>query len=155
MLVSALHKSTLKFVSSVNEVKVSNEEWIINPDLSAVEGVDKSLWVIEGNTVRQKNQDELNAILEEQKQNLINRIYDLYQECEIFNITPAGAIQLAEWCAYGRPKAMADRQWIIDLYDERDAKLDLVEAGDLSVDPHPSTPIKPFSFRELKEENDK
>jgi len=57
---------------------------------------------------------------------------------------------LAEWCGVGNVKALAVRQWIVDLYSERDTKIIMVEGGNLSVDPTPSTPTKPYSFREMK-----
>ena len=81
---------------------------------------------------------------------LINQIYSTYEKAETSNLTPAGAIQLAEWCGSGNVKALAVRQWLIDLYDERDSKLTLIEGGDLTVDTNPSQPNKPYSFREMK-----
>ena len=81
---------------------------------------------------------------------LINQIYITYEKAETSNLTPAGAIQLAEWCGAGNVKALVVRQWLVDLYDERDNKLTLIEGGDLTVDTNPSQPNKPYSFREMK-----
>jgi hypothetical protein len=150
MQVSALNKLTLQFIPAINIEKVSNSDWIINPDLSSVQGIDKSLWVIEGNTVRLENQSEKDAKKLIAQNALLEQIYKNYSDAEFLNLSPAGAVQLAQWCGEGNVKALANRTWVLAFYDERDAKLTLVEGGDLTVDPTPSTPYKPYSFREMK-----
>lgn len=154
MQVNALNKITFQYIEDISEGCVSNGNWLINPDMSSVSGSDKSLWIIEGITVRLKTQAETDAEaqaqLDVQKASLLHQIYHSYERCEIENLTPAGAIQLAEWCGEENIKALAVKQWIVDLYDERDAKLALVEAGDLTIDPTPSAPTKPYTFREMK-----
>jgi hypothetical protein len=76
-------------------------------------------------------------------------IYAAYEDAERANRTPAGAVQLAEWCAAGNPRALAVRAWLVAIYAERDAKLDQAEQGDLTVDPTPSAPWKPWTFRQI------
>ena len=80
---------------------------------------------------------------------LINTIYRNYELTETSNITPAGAIQLFEWCMGGNIKALAVKQWLKDLYSERDVKLSLLENGDINVDLKPSQPTKPYTFRQM------
>jgi hypothetical protein len=150
MQVSALNKLTRQFVPNININKVNNSEWIINPDLSTVDGVDKSEWVIEGNTVRLENQSEKDAKKLIAQTALLEQIYKNYRDAEFLNLSPAGIVQLAQWCGEGNVKALANRTWILAFYDERDAKLALVEGGDLTIDPNPSVPYKPYSFREIK-----
>ena len=86
------------------------------------------------------------------KEELEFEIYTKYEKAETNNLTPAGAIQLAEWCQMGLSKALAVRQWIVDLYNERDDKLTKIENGEYDVDLNPSQPEKPYSFREMKME---
>lgn len=86
------------------------------------------------------------------KEELEFEIYAKYEKAETNNLTPAGAIQLAEWCQMGLPKALAVRQWIVDLYGERDEKLTKIENSEFDIDLNPSQPDKPYSFREMKVE---
>ena len=51
-MANVLNRVTLEYRRSANTPQYSIDEWIINPDMSAVEGVDKSYWIVEGETVR-------------------------------------------------------------------------------------------------------
>ena len=93
---------------------------------------------------------QLTQVPQPTKEQITDQIYKNYEAAETSNLTPAGAIQLSEWCLAGNTKALAVRQWLVDLYAERDAKLDLVDAGDLTVNVNPTAPTKPYSFREMK-----
>lgn len=83
---------------------------------------------------------------------LKNEIYLTYDALERANITPAGAIRLAELVVQGNAKAIANRRFFERMYAERDLKLTQVEAGDLSVNPEPSEKWKPHSLREIQGE---
>jgi len=98
---------------------------------------------------RSKTEEELATDITQAKTALLNQIYQLYQHAETSNITPVGAIKLSEECALENPRALANRQWFVELYAERDTKLSLVEGGNLEVDPNPSSLQKPYTFREL------
>jgi len=80
---------------------------------------------------------------------LLEATYTAYADAERRNLTPAGSVQLAAWSAAGRQRALDVRAWVAALYAERDRKLAAVEAGDLTVDPTPSQPWKPWTFREI------
>jgi hypothetical protein len=74
-----------------------------------------------------------------------------YQTCEAANLTPSGAVQLQEWVVASHPKAIAIRDWVSALYAECYAKEDAIRRGE-TVDMQPSTPWKPYSFREAAAE---
>ena len=60
-MANVLNRFTLEYVTSVDTSNYSPEVWVINPDLSAVENIDKRQWVIEGNIVRHMNSEEINC----------------------------------------------------------------------------------------------
>jgi hypothetical protein len=45
---AVLNKTTMEYRTSVNTPSYSEDTWLINPDLSAVNGVEKKYWKIEG-----------------------------------------------------------------------------------------------------------
>lgn len=106
-------------------------------------------WV-DGDPV-EMSQEEKDALLaqefEKAKDTLYDQIIERYSEVEIENITPAGAVQMAEWCAMEVPMAIENKQWFENHYAERLQKLLQVDAGDLTVSPEPSSLWKPHSFR--------
>lgn len=96
--------------------------------------------------------DDGSRELVQEIERLKNEIYLAYDVLERANITPAGAIRLAELVAQGNAKAIANRRFFERMYAERDLKLAQVEAGDLSVSPEPSEKWKPHSLREIQSE---
>ena len=106
----------------------------------------------DGNPV-EMSQGEKDALLaqetEKAKNDLYNDIIRKYTEVELQNITPAGSVQMAEWCQMGIQMALANREWFQNHYAERLNKLLTVDAGDLSVDPEPTSLWKPYSFRDI------
>lgn len=99
------------------------------------------------------SQEEKDALAEQEasqaKESLINAIIDRHAEVETLNITPAGAVQLKEWCDQEVPMAQANKAWFQTHYEERLQKLLQVENGDMEVDPEPSSLWKPHSFKEI------
>jgi hypothetical protein len=59
-MANVLNRFTLEYATSVDTSNYSPEVWVINPDLSAVEGLDKRQWVIEGDVVRAMTCNEQN-----------------------------------------------------------------------------------------------
>jgi len=57
-----IHRTTLEQRVSVNTPDYPVEEWIINPDLSAVQGVAKKYWKIVGDDVQEMTQTEKDAV---------------------------------------------------------------------------------------------
>lgn len=92
---------------------------------------------------------EIIDLAPQELQTRLDEIYAAYEKVEVANITAAGAVQLAEWCQAGNTRALEVRAWLLALYAERDTKLTAIEAGDVTVDPKPSQPWKPWSFREI------
>lgn len=88
-------------------------------------------------------------ISSKQQTDLLEAVYQAYEKAETANITAAGIVQLDKWCQSGLPRALDVAAWLQSLYAERDAKLTAIEAGDLTVDPKPSQPWKPWSFRDI------
>lgn len=47
-MANVLNKTTLEYRPSVHTPDFPSEEWLINPDLSQVKGVDPAYWVLDG-----------------------------------------------------------------------------------------------------------
>lgn len=58
---NVLNRTTLQYQTSVNTPDFPVVDWIINPDLSAVQGVDKKYWVVDGDSIRQMTTVEKDA----------------------------------------------------------------------------------------------
>jgi hypothetical protein len=151
-MVSAFNKKTFQFVESINIEKVSTEDWIINPDVHVINDIPQKYWKFDNDILSEMTQLEKDTYESNEliriKNEKINLLYLNYRNIELSNITPAGAIQLDEWCIKGNEKALAVRKWVTDLYNERDSKMDEVEKGG-DPDPNPSSTTKPYSFREI------
>ena len=122
---------------------------------SELDGVDrKYLKWVDGDPV-EMSQAEKDAVDADEKavriQQQINEVVRLYQEVEESNTTSIGTVMLLQWSQAGLPKAVAVAEWFTALYDERDAKLAQLSDG-VEVDPTPSMTIKPYTFREMREE---
>jgi hypothetical protein len=53
-----LNRTTKEFLKSVNTPDYDPADWIVNPDLKDVSGVDSKYWVIEGDAVRSMDNAE-------------------------------------------------------------------------------------------------
>ena len=61
-----LNRTTRQFLRSVNEPDYPKSEWIWEPDLGAVTGIDSKYWVVAGDVVslmKQADRDEVDATL--------------------------------------------------------------------------------------------
>ena len=87
-MASVINRTTLQFIPTVNTPDYSAVDWIINPDLSGVEGVPKYYWKIVGDYVVEMDQAEKDVVDEEElpgfKQEKIDAIDDRTSEliCE-------------------------------------------------------------------------
>jgi hypothetical protein len=124
-----------------NDVVIRDDGMVIPRDSRNRFWFEYQQWLLDGNTPDPAPGKTASEVLD--------AIYTAYEAAERANLTPAGAVQLAEWCAAGNVRALAVRAWLVALYAERDAKLDQVEGGDLAVDPTPSSPWKPWTFRQI------
>ncbi len=61
-MANILNRTSKVFRSSVNTPDYPVSDWIINPDLSAVENVEVKYWIIEGDTVREATATEKTQI---------------------------------------------------------------------------------------------
>jgi len=57
-MANVLNRRTMQYLTSVHTPAYDPNEWVINPELSAVKGVPVKLWVLEGNKVRKMSQLE-------------------------------------------------------------------------------------------------
>lgn len=60
-MATVLNRATKELRHSVHSPGYDPAEWIENPDLSAVDGIPQSRWVVDGNTVRPPNESEQSA----------------------------------------------------------------------------------------------
>lgn len=61
-MASVLNRETFQYLKSVNTPDYPTEDWIHNPDLSAVAGVDKKYWKLSGDSVLPLTGGEKDAI---------------------------------------------------------------------------------------------
>lgn len=61
-MANVLHRVTKEYLYSVSTPDYPEDTWIINPDLTAVFGVPKQYWKIEGDIISEMNQSEKNVI---------------------------------------------------------------------------------------------
>lgn len=61
-MANVLNRKTLEFHESVNTPEYPPDQWLINPDLSAVAGLPTWQWVVDGDSVRPPTVDELAAM---------------------------------------------------------------------------------------------
>jgi hypothetical protein len=61
-MANALNRTTKQYLTSVNTPSYSETDWVINPDLSSVQGVPTKYWKIVGDTVSEMNQSEKDAV---------------------------------------------------------------------------------------------
>lgn len=59
---NVLNRTTKQYLPSVNTPDYPSDEWIINPDLSAVTDLPSKYWVIEGDAVRKMTRAESDAL---------------------------------------------------------------------------------------------
>ena len=77
-----------------------------------------------------------------------DRLLDAYTRVELLNITPAGAVKLAQLMQAGNAKALAIAGWIDAHWAEFRAKQAQIASGNVAVDITPSSPWKPHSYAE-------
>lgn len=79
-MASFLHRMTCEYVRSVNSPDYPEEDWIKNPDLSGVAGVEQKFWKVVGDTVVEMSQAEKDVIIAAEEaaaqQDLETRIVD-------------------------------------------------------------------------------
>ena len=57
-MASALHRTTKQYLESVNTPDYDVADWIINPDLAAVDGISTKYWKITGDSVSEMTPEE-------------------------------------------------------------------------------------------------
>lgn len=77
-----------------------------------------------------------------------DRLLDAYTRVELLNITPAGAVKLAQLMQAGNAKALAIAEWVDAHWAEFRTKQAAIAAGNVGIDITPSVPWKPFSYAE-------
>lgn len=61
-MANALNKSTKQYLTSVNTPDYPAADWIINPDMSAVDGFESKYWVITGDVITLMDLSARNAV---------------------------------------------------------------------------------------------
>lgn len=77
-MANVLNRTTKEFLRSVHEPIYPIEDWIINPELSAVEGFDSKYWIITGDAVSLMDQAARDAVdaagLEARRDSVANQL---------------------------------------------------------------------------------
>lgn len=81
-------------------------------------------------------------------------VYKSYSECEARNTGASGTLKIAQFAQAGCSKAVANIQWVTDLYTEMYTKIEQIDNGNYEVALFPSESIKqkPYSYRECEEQ---
>ena len=61
-MADVLNRTTLQYPQSVNTPNYPESDWIINPDLSQVEGYESKYWVLNGDSILLMTQAERDAV---------------------------------------------------------------------------------------------
>lgn len=61
-MANVLNRTTKEYRVSVNTPDFPIEDWIINPDMSSVNGINPKYWAIEGDIVREMTNIEKNVV---------------------------------------------------------------------------------------------
>jgi len=61
-MANVINRTTLEYRTSVSTGRFDTADWIINPDLSALSGIDKKYWKVVGDTVVEMTQPEKDAV---------------------------------------------------------------------------------------------
>lgn len=59
-MANVIHRRTLEYRTSVDTKEYLDGNWLINPDFSLVEGVDRKYWIVDGQTLRPMTHEEIN-----------------------------------------------------------------------------------------------
>jgi hypothetical protein len=81
-------------------------------------------------------------------------IYLSYSDCESRNTGASGTLKIAQFAQAGCSKAIANVQWVTNLYAEMYSKIEQIDNGNYEVDLFPSESIKqkPYSYRECEQQ---
>jgi hypothetical protein len=66
-MANVLNRTTLEYRASVNTADYPPSDWLINPDLSAVAGLDPAFWIVDAQQVRPRTDAERLPILKDRK----------------------------------------------------------------------------------------
>jgi hypothetical protein len=61
-MATVVHKTTFQILSSVNTPDFDPAQWLVNPDLTALDGVPTKYWKLSGNAVIEMTQTEKDAV---------------------------------------------------------------------------------------------
>lgn len=61
-MANVLNRTTKQFIASANTVEYPAQDWIINPDMTAVTGFASKYWTITGDTVSLMDQASRDAV---------------------------------------------------------------------------------------------
>jgi hypothetical protein len=61
-MANVLNKNNFTYIQSANTTQYLDGDWLINPDMSGVDGVPKQYWKIVGNSVVEMDQTEKDAV---------------------------------------------------------------------------------------------
>lgn len=61
-MISAIHRRTGQFIRNVRSPGLTSRDWLVNPDLSGVEGVPQRYWKVDGNRVVAMSRAERAAV---------------------------------------------------------------------------------------------
>lgn len=84
-MASVLNRTTREYRRSVNTPDYPIQDWIIDPDLSAVQGVQSIYWVITGDEVMEMSQAEKDAVDAQELADLYDKLADTLEQSDSYD----------------------------------------------------------------------
>jgi len=82
---SVLNRTTREYRRSVNTPEYPVQDWIIDPDLSAVTGVPSRYWVITGDVVTEMDQAAKDAVDAQELADLYDKLADTLEQSDSYD----------------------------------------------------------------------
>ena len=84
-MASVLNRTTREYRRSVNTPEYPVQDWIIDPDLSAVTGVPSRYWVITGDVVTEMDQAAKDAVDAQELADLYDKLADTLEQSDSYD----------------------------------------------------------------------
>ena len=121
-MANVINKTTLEYKTSVNTPDYLDGAWIVNPDLSLVQGVDKRYWKVVDDTVLEMDQSEKDVVDSAGLPDLVTlKIKNLWQSCFDYQskfYTEPIFTRMSEMKALGDSRVIEVEDWVNGLWNE-------------------------------------
>ncbi len=121
-MANVLNVHTMEYKKSVNTTEYMNDNWLINPDLSSIQSVEKRFWKIDGNNVVEMSEEEKQIIINQNLPGLISlKIKELWEACFSYQskfYTEPIFTRMSEMKKEGDSRIIEVETWINNLWND-------------------------------------